>query len=77
VRDGQAPVLAGHESAFVHVPVQNPVEDRGAGQVVSYRVQVGWLFRPRLDRGCGLAVSCEAVEPPVHRPLQATARQVE
>jgi hypothetical protein len=23
------------------------------------------------------AVSCQAVEPPVHRPLQATARQVE
>ncbi len=48
------------------------------GQVVSYRVQIGWRLsaapRARLD---SLAVSCQAVEPPVHRPLQATARQVE
>ena len=84
-------MLVGHESAFVHVPGQDPVEDRGAGQgglpvhvrkssqsqsrwlahtetwagarawvhdtgqVILYRVQVGWLFRPRRDRGCSLA----------------------
>lgn len=32
LRDGRVPVLVGHESAFVHVPGQDPVQDRGAGQ---------------------------------------------
>src|ERR1700722_12531381 len=32
LRDGQVSVLVGHESAFVHVPGQDPVQDRGAGQ---------------------------------------------
>ena len=32
LHDGQISVLAGHESAFVHVPSQDPVEDHSAGQ---------------------------------------------
>jgi hypothetical protein len=32
LRDSQVPVLVRHEPAFVHVPGQDPVQHRGAGQ---------------------------------------------
>jgi hypothetical protein len=57
-------------------PVPGPGCRHGPGHL--YRVQVGWRLsaapRTRLQSG---PVSCQAVEPPVHRPLQASAWQVE
>ena len=44
---------------------------------MGYSGVVRWPFRPRRERGHSLAVSCQAVEPPVHCPLQAAARQIE